>query len=145
MFNNRCPEKYHLEILKFLTERTKEIICVKPFTENENQVFQALKLCSEKKLNIFIDFHKRYDNANIEFIKNASVNNHNDGIFNFSYGQKVEMPLKYFKDWSIYSNPFQYLAPHYLDIILQVIKNSLRCGLNINGSAQCLKFKKNQV
>ena len=52
------PEKYHLEILKFLTERTKEIICVKPFTENENQVFKALKLCSEKKLNIFRVSHK---------------------------------------------------------------------------------------
>ena len=118
------PEKYNLEILKLVSARTKEIICVKPFTENENQVFKALKLSSDKKVNIFIDFHKRFDNANIEFIKKASVHKHHDGIFNFSYGQKVEMPLKYFKNWSIYSNPFQYLAPHYLDIILQIIKNS---------------------
>tara|TARA_A100001011_G_scaffold400789_1_gene518864 strand:+ start:12718 stop:13806 length:1089 start_codon:yes stop_codon:yes gene_type:complete len=140
-----APEKYHLEILKFATSSSKEIICVKPFTENENQVFEALKLARDKKVNIFIDFHKRFDNANIEFIKNASVHEHNDGIFNFSYGQKVEMPLKYFKQWSIYSNPFQYLAPHYLDIILQVIKNSganLQ-DLNISGSAECLKFKEN--
>ena len=139
------PEKYHLEILKFVTERSKEIICVKPFTENENQLFKALKLAKDKKVNIFIDFHKRFDNANIEFIKNASVHEHNDGIFHFSYGQKVEMPLKYFKQWSLYSNPFQYLAPHYLDIILEVIKNSgaKLQDLNISGSAQCLKFKEN--
>ena len=138
------PEKYHLEILKFVIERSKEIICVKPFTENENQVSEALKLSKDKKANIFIDFHKRFDSANIEFIKNASLHEHNDGIFNFSYGQKVEMPFKYFKQWSMYSNPFQYLAPHYLDIIFEVIKNSganLQ-DLNINGSAKCLKFKK---
>ena len=43
---------YHLEILKFVIERSKEIICVKPFTENENQLIKALKLANDKKVNI---------------------------------------------------------------------------------------------
>ena len=33
------------------------------------------------------------------------------------------MPLNYFIKWSKFSNPFQYLAPHYLHIIFLIIRN----------------------
>ena len=139
------PEKSHIESLRFLVKITNEIICVKPFTENKSQVFEALELSRKSNTNIFIDFHKRFDPANIEFIRNASSHKHNDGLFTFSYGQKVEMPLKYFQKWAESSNPFQYLAPHYLDIISEIIKNSgvsLK-ELQTSGSAHFLTFKEN--
>ena len=33
------PEKSHLNCLKFVSERTSQIICVKPFTENKKEYF----------------------------------------------------------------------------------------------------------
>ena len=137
------PEEFHLNCLKLITKNTKEIICVKPFTKNKKEVVESYKIAKTNGNNIFIDFHKRFDESNIEFIKNASNINHSDGVFSFSYGQKVEMPFNYFKKWADKSNPFQYLAPHYIDIISQVLKNSgvnLR-SLKIEGSANYLTFK----
>lgn len=139
------PEIYHLECLKFIVNKTSKVICVKPFTINKKELIEALKISKENNIKVFIDFHKRFDPANIEFIKNASEHVHNNGFFTFSYGQKVEMPLKYFKKWSKLSNPFQYLAPHYIDIISQILKNSgvPIDSLLIDGSANYLTFNEN--
>ena len=114
------PERSHLDCLKFMDKRTNNIICVKPFTLNKDQYFESLEIAKNEKANIFIDFHKRFDETNIEFIRQASLSSNNNGLFTFSYGQKTEMPLQYFKKWASSSNPFQYLAPHYLDIIFQI-------------------------
>ena len=106
-----------------MAKRTKDIICVKPLTENKEQFKKSIKVAKNKNVNIFIDFHKRFDESNIEFIYHASLNSNKNGLFTFSYGQKEEMPLFYFSEWAKSSNPFQYLAPHYLDIIFSVPLN----------------------
>ena len=139
------PEIAHLKTLEFLVKITDKILCVKPFTRNKSQFIKATELAKKHHTNIFIDFHKRFDPANIEFIRNSSIHKHNNGIFSFSYGQKVEMPFKYFQSWSKFSNPFQYLAPHYLDIIFQVLKNKgiQLNSLNLDGNANYLTFEEN--
>ena len=139
------PENEHLECLKFLVKKTTQIICVKPFTNNRDQFREALELSKKSNTKIFIDFHKRFDPANIEFIRNASEHSHINGIFTFAYGQKTAMPFKYFKKWSDSSNPFQYLAPHYLDIIFKILRNLgvIIKDLKISGSANYLHFKEN--
>jgi predicted dehydrogenase len=139
------PEIYHLECLKYLSKKTNKVICVKPFILNRKELIEAFRISKENDLKVFIDFHKRFDPANIEFIKNASEENHKSGLFNFTYGQKVEMPLKYFKKWSKTSNPFQYLAPHYIDIISQILTNTgvPLNELKIEGSVNFLTFDKN--
>ena len=141
------PERSHLDCLKFMVRMTKNIICVKPFTLNTDQYLESLEIAKTENVNIFIDFHKRYDETNIEFIRQASLNLNNKGIFNFSYGQKTEMPFFYFKKWANSSNPFQYLAPHYLDIIFQILKNKgvNYTNLKISGTANALKFKNNLI
>ena len=139
------PEIHHLECLKFLVNKTSKVICVKPFTSNNKEFLEAQKITQNNNIKVFIDFHKRFDPANIEFIRNSSEHIKNNGLFTFSYGQKAEMPLKYFRKWSKNSNPFQYLAPHYIDVISQILINS---GLKINdltidGSVNFLKFEDN--
>jgi len=137
------PEKSHLNCIEFMSNLTKDIICVKPLTENKKQYNKAIKIAKEQNLNIFIDFHKRFDESNIEFIYQASLNSNKNGFFTFSYGQKEEMPLEYFSKWSKSSNPFQYLAPHYLDIIFLILKNKgVNCkNLKIEGYANVLRFR----
>ena len=56
---------------------------MKPFTKNKSEVLEAKKLSKKYNTNIFIDFHKRFDPANIEFIRNSSIEKHNSGIFSF--------------------------------------------------------------
>ena len=139
------PERSHLSCLKFLLDKTQNMIFVKPFTENLMQAEEALKLAKNNNKNIFIDFHKRFDESNLEFIKNASRESFDKGLFSFSYGQKSTMPLKYFLKWSKFSNPFQYLAPHYLHIIFLIIKkqNFDFNNFNIVGNINSFCFKEN--
>ena len=139
------PEKYHLECIKYLSSYTKEIICVKPLTESSNQVEELMRFSKKESLNIYIDFHKRFDQSNIEFINNASKKLCNKGVFYFSYGQKEIVPKYYFKKWAHYSNPFQYLAPHYLDIIFKILGNQEFDfdKISLDGSINKLKFDDN--
>ena len=48
------PEKSHLKCIKFIVQRTKDIICVKPFTASQMEVIEAIKICKETNTNIFI-------------------------------------------------------------------------------------------
>lgn len=118
------PENAHLDVISTLSEVVSKIICVKPLGSNSSDLEKILEIEKNNKCSIFIDFHKRYDESNISFIDAVSRSNFNNAIFKFSYGQKSEMPLNYFKKWSKNSNPFQYLAPHYLDIIFSCLRKS---------------------
>ena len=90
---------------------------------------KILRIQDNKNCSIFIDFHKRYDESNISFINAVSRSHFKSAIFKFSYGQKSEMPFSYFGKWSKESNPFQYLAPHYLDIIFSCLR---RAGFDVD-------------
>ena len=54
--------------------------------------------------------------------------------------------LDYFKKWSFSSNPFQYLIPHYLDIIFRTIspKVSNINSFKISGNILDKKFSSNK-
>lgn len=137
------PEKYHLETIKYISNFTKEILCVKPCTESNYQVEELITFAEGISANIFVDFHKRFDESNIEFINNASKLKFKNGVFNFSYGQKEIVPKQYFSKWAHFSNPFQYLAPHYLDIIFKIItlQNYNHKILKISGAVNKLNFE----
>jgi len=118
------PEKAHVDVISILSKVVSKIICVKPLGSDNSDLEKILKIQENSKCPIFIDFHKRYDESNISFINAVSHSNFNNAIFKFSYGQKSEMPLAYFRKWAKSSNPFQYLAPHYLDIIFSCLRRS---------------------
>jgi len=123
------PEISHKDVFEKLSKHTKKIICVKPVGNNLQTYFDILKIQATSKASFFVDFHKRFDQTNIEFIRNVTLSKATSGWFSFFYGQKEIMPKLYFKNWSEKSNPFQYLAPHYLDIIFKCI-SGLKISVN---------------
>lgn len=112
-----CPENSHLEVVKRVVKHSKKIMIVKPVGIDRSQYLEIKKICIDKACELFVDFHKRFDESNIAFIDMISNSSCEEGTFRFSYGQKSIMPKTYFAKWAESSNPFQYLAPHYLDII----------------------------
>tara|TARA_B100001059_G_C17826947_1_gene581990 strand:+ start:1202 stop:2302 length:1101 start_codon:yes stop_codon:yes gene_type:complete len=121
------PENSHVEVIKKISKQTKKIICVKPVGNSYKDYLEINNILQKNKCDLFIDFHKRFDESNIAFINHVKQSESKSGWFTFFYGQKEMMPKLYFKKWSKSSNPYQYLAPHYLDIILLCMK-----GLDIN-------------
>ena len=118
------PETYHFETLRKVVDISKNVACVKPLCLDYAEFTSILELYAGRKIPLVIDLHKRFDESNIAFINSVSANLSRHNLFKFSYGQKSVMPMKYFHSWSSSSNPFQYLAPHYLDIIFKVINCS---------------------
>lgn len=139
------PERYHYECIMKIFPYTNNILCVKPCTDNLNDLNMLIEEANIHSKKIYIDFHKRFDQSNLKFIKEASSNNSKFGVFNFTYGQKTVMPKTYFKKWAKLSNPFQYLAPHYIDIIFLILSNKKikLDNINISGDVQHLCFEDN--
>ena len=112
------PEVAHESILENL-EKVNKVICVKPVGRNYDDYASMLKMSIERKIDFYVDFHKRYDPANVYIMEGLQKSSSDDFYFTFSYGQKREMVTDYFNKWYTTSNPFQYLGPHYLDLILK--------------------------
>ena len=115
------PEASHLQVIRDLRNRTNKVIMVKPVGVSLADYNKLVALAVSSGLEIYVDFHKRFDESNIAFVEAVSQGESSSGLFKFSYGQKSLMPKRYFKKWAATSNPFQYLAPHYLDIIFASI------------------------
>ena len=111
------PEMAHVEVLKGIPQ-VKNIMCVKPIGVTYSDYEKMCALAKLNKQKIYVDFHKRFDPANIALMNEIKSTSDSKYYFSFSYGQKKEMIEEYFSKWFQNSNPFQYLGPHYLDIIL---------------------------
>lgn len=108
------------------------------------------------KTPIYIDFHKRYDKANLSIGEKISKNLNLNYQIIINYSQTVNIPNVNFTKWSHKTNPFQFLAPHYLDLInlwfkpkkFQLSANSIKSikkKKKIYEAVSCLiKFKKNK-
>lgn len=112
------PEVAHESVLKNLSNVDK-VICVKPVGRNYDDFTSILQISRERKIDFYVDFHKRYDPANVYIMEELRNSRSGEFYFTFSYGQKREMVIDYFNKWYATSNPFQYLGPHYLDLILK--------------------------
>lgn len=116
------PEHTHLHYLRLLSANASKILCVKPVGSSLDDVQIALALQQQTGVEIYVEFHKRFDLANKQFVRHAKAGASRESRFHFQYGQKSEVPLEIFKKWAHRSNPFQYLAPHYLDLMFQALE-----------------------
>jgi len=140
------PEIGHVDVFDFVSKYTDHIMIVKPVGIDCSDVDVITELADTRKIDLYVDFHKRFDESNILLINTVSADSAKKMTFKFSYGQKSEMPLKYFRAWSESSNPYQYLAPHYIDIIGCVLRRriSLFPEIDISGSISADYFETNQ-
>lgn len=137
------PEKHHFECINALKFAASEFICVKPVGVSRADFNKISNLASDNSLNVFVDFHKRFDQSNMLFVSEVQNINAPKMWFNFFYGQKAEMPKNYFRQWAQSSNPYQYLAPHFLDLIFKsVSQDSSPLKLDhISGSVRSMSFE----
>jgi predicted dehydrogenase len=112
------PDHLHYKITKFALQNTKHVLVVKPLVNKIREANELLKIAKKNNLISIVDFHKRYDLANIklrEMILNKKIGD--PQYFHVEYSQRKEIPLKIFKMWAEHSNIFQYLGVHYVDVI----------------------------
>ncbi len=150
------PEEYHYFYSKIFLKKKIPIICVKPFGNNLSECEKILDISKKYRTPIYIDFHKRYDKANLNIGKKISKNLDLNYQIIINYSQPSITPNINFSKWSHKTNPFQFLAPHYLDLINFWFKpkkfelsanaiKSIKRGIKNYEAVSCLiKFKKNK-
>lgn len=150
------PEEHHLFYSKVFLKKKIPIICVKPFGNNLSQCDEALNCSKKFKTPIYIDFHKRFDKANLNIGEKISNNLDLNYQIIINYSQTTNIPNINFVKWSYKSSPFQFLAPHYLDLInfwfkpkkfelsANAVKSFKRGKKEYEAVSCILKFKKNK-
>lgn len=137
------PEHAHMKYVRLLSGIAERILCVKPFGISASETEQALEIEKSSGVEIYIELHKRFDLANQQFVSVVRENLAGDCWFGFRYGQKSSVPQDVFRKWAHKSNPFQYLAPHYLDLIflaLQITPYEAE-RLKISGNVEALRVE----
>ena len=150
------PEEYHYYYSKIFLKKKTPIICVKPFGKNLSEFKKIIKLSKKYKTTVYIDFHKRYDKANLNIAAKISKNLNLNYQIIINYSQPSNIPDINFAKWSHKTNPFQFLAPHYLDLInfwfkpekfeisANAIKNIKKEKKGYEAVSALIKFKKNK-
>jgi len=112
------PDHLHFEVASELLRRGLHVLVVKPFVPTVAEADQCIALQREKGVYGAVEFHKRFDEANLRIrrmLRNGDIGDIQYVLVEFS--QRRTIPLQAFKLWAARSNIFQYLGVHYVDMI----------------------------
>ncbi|MFH1791845.1 MAG: Gfo/Idh/MocA family oxidoreductase, partial [Candidatus Omnitrophota bacterium] len=112
------PDHLHSKIAGDAIIKGLHTLVVKPLTPTLKEVNKLLDL--QKRHNVYcaVEFHKRYDCANLMLKDRISDGSIGDPLsFIAEFSQRKCIPSKVFSKWVSGTNIFQYLGIHYVDII----------------------------
>jgi D-galacturonate reductase len=111
------PDHLHFEQIKILFNNNIHALSVKPLVSTVEEHKELIQLQEKNNLLGMVEFHKRYDEANLYTKKIISENNIGDILYySVDYSQKISIPTSTFKNWISHTNIFQYLGVHYIDL-----------------------------
>ena len=117
------PDHTHYMICRNVILSNSNLLVVKPLSDKLKEIQNLLKITKGRKKIYQVEFHKRFDEANLtlkKFINEGRLGNLKYCVV--EYSQKKAIPEKLFKKWSNKSNSFQYLGVHYVDLIYYMTK-----------------------
>lgn len=111
------PDHLHFEQIKILFDNNIHVLSVKPLVPTVSENKELIELQYKNNLLGMVEFHKRYDEANLYTKKIVSEKKIGDILYyDVNYSQKISIPTLTFKDWVNDTNIFQYLGVHYIDL-----------------------------
>ncbi len=117
------PDNYHFKIAKELIKNKIHTLVVKPLSPSIKEVEKLIQLQKQNNVYCAVEFHKRFDEANLKIREIIHEKNIGDPLyFLVEFSQKNTIPTKYFKNWVKNTNIFQYLGVHYADLIYYFTK-----------------------
>jgi len=111
------PDNLHYQQALLSLQNNLNVLCVKPLVANTDENRNLINLQTEKNLLGMVEYHKRYDEANLYTKKIINEGFLGDILyFQVDYSQRIEIPMKTFIGWVENTNIFQYLGVHYVDL-----------------------------
>lgn len=112
------PDNLHKDIAAFAMKEGLHTLVVKPLAPTLSEVFELIDILNNKKVYCAVEFHKRFDYANLKLKDAITQGTIGEPLyFIVEYSQRKSMPTEKFRKWVEATNIFQYLGIHYVDII----------------------------
>jgi len=112
------PDHLHFEVLEYCLEQDIPVLVVKPLAPTVAEGKELVRLAEKKDLYAAVEFHKRWDKANLMIRDAIQSRRIGDPLYIWvEYSQRKSIPTEIFKAWSSRSSILQYLGIHYIDIV----------------------------
>lgn len=112
------PDEEHHAMALAALRAGKHVLVVKPLTPRLREGSQLAREAERRGLHAAVDYHKRWDWANLQLLRQFRDGRIGDPLFfHVEYSQQRWVPEKAFAAWIETSSIFQYLGVHYVDLI----------------------------
>jgi len=112
------PDKLHKDVASEAIEQGLHTLVVKPLVATVKDALELVRLQDENGVYCAVEFHKRYDQANLMLKDAIAQGKIGDPLYFLAECiQRKSMPTKIFSKWARITNIFQYLGIHYVDIV----------------------------
>lgn len=112
------PDHLHAKVAVAAAGAGAHVLVVKPLAPTVKEAKAMIKACSQNQVYGAVEFHKRFDDANLKIKDTIAATKIGDVLYiNVAYSQRKSIPESLFKGWAAKTNIFQYLGVHYVDLI----------------------------
>jgi D-galacturonate reductase len=112
------PDHLHFQVAKDCLNSDLPVLLVKPLTPSLKEAKLLVDLAENRSLYASVEFHKRYDKANLMLKDRLQSKKLGDPLYFWvEYSQRKSIPTKIFKEWVEKTSILQYLGVHYIDIV----------------------------
>lgn len=113
------PDDLHFATAKAAIERRFPVMVTKPLVPTLAEAQELVRLAREFGGYGVVDFHKRWDLPNLKLRETIQTGRLGKPLFSVvEYSQRRVIPEKIFRSWVEQANSFQYMAVHYVDILI---------------------------
>jgi D-galacturonate reductase len=112
------PDHLHYQVARDCLLEDLPILVVKPLTPTVKEGKELIKISEDRLLYSAVEFHKRWDKANLMMKDTIQKNRIGDLLYCWvEYSQRKSIPTEIFKAWTEKTSILQYLGIHYIDIV----------------------------
>lgn len=135
------PDHLHEPITADVIKHGVSPLVVKPLTSTVEAADRLISLQNEHDVHAAVEFHKRFDRSN-QLLRDAyQAGEYGDPLyFLVQYSQRKSVPETHFESWVDTTNIFQYLGPHYVDII-RFVTGATPTRVSVSGQKEYFSSK----
>jgi D-galacturonate reductase len=112
------PDHLHYQVTYDCLMEDLPVLVVKPLTPSVEEGMRLVKLANEHSLYAAVEFHKRWDKANLMIKDRIQKGDLGELLYCWvEYSQRKSIPTEIFKDWAHKTSILQYLGIHYIDLL----------------------------
>jgi D-galacturonate reductase len=112
------PDHLHYQVTYDCLMEDLPVLVVKPLTPSAEEGRMLVKLANERSLYAAVEFHKRWDKANLMIRDRIQKGDLGELLYCWvEYSQRKSIPTEIFKEWAHKTSILQYLGIHYIDLL----------------------------